>query len=249
MSKLALTLGGGGARGAYQIGALKALLELNIKFDIITSTSVGCLNALLIAQNQFDKLIELWSDVTFENIMNHKYRFKNKSLETLFIAPIFNGFSIEPLENLLNKYIDEELARSSDIKMGIIITENYNKYKSYTIEEIPQGELSNYILTSCSAWPFLKRRKINGKTCYDGYYSDNLPIKLAQEMGASKVIAIDVLKGFSKKVNDIDVYYLKLKSKFFFLNFEKNVIKELMELGYKDVMGQKEEIVKFVYSK
>ena len=35
-----LVLGGGGARGAYQIGVWKALLEKNIQFEVITGTSV-----------------------------------------------------------------------------------------------------------------------------------------------------------------------------------------------------------------
>jgi len=246
MNQVSLVLGGGGARGAYQIGALKALKELDINFEIITSTSVGCLNSLLIIQNQFEKLLELWESITYETVMNHKYKFKNKSLETFFVAPLHNGFSIEPLEELLEKYIDEELTRNAKTKMGIVITENFKKYRSYTLDQIPIGELKNYILTSCSAWPFLKKRKINGKTCYDGYYSDNLPIKLATEMGAKKVIAIDVLRGFRKKTDNKNVYYLKLKSKYFFLNFNKKVIRELIELGYNDVMKRKDEILTFV---
>ena len=43
----ALVLSGGGAKGSYQLGVWKALRELNIKFDIITGTSVGALNGAL----------------------------------------------------------------------------------------------------------------------------------------------------------------------------------------------------------
>ena len=37
----ALVLSGGGSKGAYQIGAWKALKKLHIKFDIVTGTSVA----------------------------------------------------------------------------------------------------------------------------------------------------------------------------------------------------------------
>ena len=44
---LAVVLSGGGAKGAYQIGVWRALRKLNIKYDIITGTSVGALNGAM----------------------------------------------------------------------------------------------------------------------------------------------------------------------------------------------------------
>lgn len=46
--KTALVLGGGGARGGYQIGAWQALRELNISFDMVVGTSVGAINAAMV---------------------------------------------------------------------------------------------------------------------------------------------------------------------------------------------------------
>lgn len=248
MKNIGLALGGGGARGAYQIGVIKALNELNINVDIVTGASVGSLNSLLLTQKEFDKLVSIWNEINFENVMNHKFKFKNKSLETLIFAPLHNGFSVEPLENLLKTYVNEDIVRNSNIKMGIVMTQNPRKYMPYTIEQIPKGELINYILTSCSAWPFLKKRKINNKTCYDGYFSDNVPVKLAMEMGAKKVIAVDIMKGFRKKVHSKSVFYIKLKKRPFFLNFSRNVIKKLMDDGYKDTMKLKDELLHFLAS-
>lgn len=48
--KTALVLGGGGARGAFEVGVWKALDELDYKPDIITGTSVGALNGALMLQ-------------------------------------------------------------------------------------------------------------------------------------------------------------------------------------------------------
>ena len=41
--KTGLVLGGGGARGCYEIGAWKALDEAGIHFDVVAGTSIGAL--------------------------------------------------------------------------------------------------------------------------------------------------------------------------------------------------------------
>jgi NTE family protein len=50
MGKNALVLGGGGAKGAYEAGVLKALKKLKYKYDIVTGTSVGSINGAAAAQ-------------------------------------------------------------------------------------------------------------------------------------------------------------------------------------------------------
>ena len=49
----ALVLSGGGGKGAYQIGVWKALRKLHYKIDIVTGTSVGALNAVLVTQKSY----------------------------------------------------------------------------------------------------------------------------------------------------------------------------------------------------
>jgi hypothetical protein len=66
-------------------------------------------------------------------------------------------------------------------------------------------------------------------------------------MGAEKIIAIDLVKGFRIKTDESNVLILKpSKNEHFFLNFERDVVDEIMELGYKDVMDKKEEIISFL---
>jgi predicted acylesterase/phospholipase RssA len=105
VNKVGLVLGGGGVRGAYQVGAIKALYELGFKCDIVTGTSVGALNALLVAQENIDLLEEVWNNVDFESVMDYKHKLKNKSLETFVMAPLKGGFSLSPLGELVKKYI------------------------------------------------------------------------------------------------------------------------------------------------
>ena len=49
-----LVLEGGGARGAYQVGAWKALWEAGVKIKGMAGTSVGALNGALICMDDFD---------------------------------------------------------------------------------------------------------------------------------------------------------------------------------------------------
>lgn len=65
MAKLGLVLSGGGAKGAYHVGVIKALQELNIRIDMLSGASIGALNGavLLSAKDQglgLAHLEQLW---------------------------------------------------------------------------------------------------------------------------------------------------------------------------------------------
>lgn len=67
--KQAIALAGGGTKGAYQVGAWKAMRELGIPFDIVTGTSIGSVTAALMVQGDFDRAWELWTHITEDQIM------------------------------------------------------------------------------------------------------------------------------------------------------------------------------------
>ena len=65
--KRALVLSGGGAKGAFQLGALEYIRENKpsfFDFSIIAGVSVGSLNAVMLAQNKFTELQKLWTEVS-----------------------------------------------------------------------------------------------------------------------------------------------------------------------------------------
>lgn len=79
MKKFALVLSGGGFKGAFQIGALRILKSnwhrldpdsRGMKFDVVAGVSVGSLNGVLTACNEFGALEKLWLDIghNVENI-------------------------------------------------------------------------------------------------------------------------------------------------------------------------------------
>jgi NTE family protein len=61
---IGLVLAGGGAKGAYQVGAWQALREQGIEFDVITGTSIGALNAALFAADDLDKAQSFWRSLS-----------------------------------------------------------------------------------------------------------------------------------------------------------------------------------------
>lgn len=194
MEKWAIVLGGGGARGPFQIGVWQALRELKINYSIVTGSSVGALNGALMVQGAFDLAQRMWETLTIENIVDFPpdiqpqefLVFAKKAVEQ-------GGLDISPLEKILRKNIDEKKIRESDIEYGIV-TSRFPLLQpvQLTKDEIPEGELIDYMLASASWFPFFTSRKINGSEYIDGAYADNLPAELAVKCGATKIIAVDL---------------------------------------------------------
>ena len=69
--KIGLVLAGGGARGAYQIGVWKALIELGIDkyIKVVSGTSIGAVNAMLFQQGAYKLAEEFWYNIKKEQIL------------------------------------------------------------------------------------------------------------------------------------------------------------------------------------
>lgn len=64
-----LVLSGGGARGAFQVGAERVLREeFGYRWERVLGVSVGALNATLVAQEEYERLFRLWRSVREEEV-------------------------------------------------------------------------------------------------------------------------------------------------------------------------------------
>ena len=86
----AIVLSGGGSKGAYQIGVWKALRKLKLKYDVVTGTSVGALNAALMVQNNYYKALYFWRKLSFSDVIDEKIDKNITKKEIEFDRDLFN---------------------------------------------------------------------------------------------------------------------------------------------------------------
>ena len=68
----AIALEGGGAKGAYEIGAYRALTEMGYRFDVICGVSIGAINAALLAQGDCEKAAEFWETTSNDDLFSEE---------------------------------------------------------------------------------------------------------------------------------------------------------------------------------
>ncbi|EOL50763.1 hypothetical protein I580_02376 [Enterococcus caccae ATCC BAA-1240] len=112
-----LVLGGGGARGAYQIGVWQALKELVIPVEIVTGTSVGALNGALILQDDFEAAKNMWEKIDTQKILSFPTTVTSSDTLRDMMSQIgsftlnaiqSNGVSTQPLQKLIHDTFSQE---------------------------------------------------------------------------------------------------------------------------------------------
>ncbi len=198
-----LVLEGGGAKGAYQIGAYQALQELEISIEGVAGTSIGAINAAMIAQGSFTEAREIWYNLEPERIFN----VSSEELQQIFNLDIDRnnlskivarvrgilenrGIDTSGIRDFLAEHIDEDKLRQSSMDLGIV-TYNLTDFQpeELYLEDIPPGMLVDYLMAS-SYLPVFKFEKMNGKFFLDGAVHDNLPVNLLIRRGYQEIIAV-----------------------------------------------------------
>ena len=248
--KRAIALGAGGARGAYQIGAWKALRELGVDYDIVVGSSIGSVNGVAMVQDDYDLALDLWKNISVDKIFAGDVDLdfepqdiigSTEKLVSLLIKILTNkGLDISPFLDLLNDIVDEEKVRASAREFGIVaLRVPLIKGMEITKEKMKVGYMAKYILASSSAFPVFPVCEVDGNKYIDGGYYDSLPINFARNLGAEEVVAIDVSLSTTheEELSSNDVIYIKSAwSLGPFLDFDNELIMRNMDLGYNDTM-------------
>lgn len=256
--KTGLVLGGGGSRGAYEIGVWQALRELGIGIDVVTGTSVGAINGALVCQGSFDLAVDLWRELEThmvfdvgedKKISDHfdfNFNIAGMPVDQLnaYAKEILTrgGADVSGLKRMLNQHLKEENIRRSPVEYGLVAVE-YPAMIPYNLKKqgIPTGQMADFILASAACFPAVKTVEIEGKKFIDGGYSDNLPIHLAYELGAERIIAVDLdAIGMKKIPKDSPDRPITIISSSWdlgnFLVFDKVNSRRILRLGYLDAM-------------
>ena len=116
MKKYGLVLAGGGAKGAYQLGAWQAMKELGIIFSAVVGVSIGSINGALIAADSFDEAKTLWKSASVdkgvkitEELRDPENLFSFRNFPALFKEFVRNG-GIDFLNADSNLYYEGRIA-------------------------------------------------------------------------------------------------------------------------------------------
>ena len=247
-----LALEGGGAKGAFHMGAYKALNELGLNIGAVAGTSIGALNGAIIAQGDFETGYEWWEqmdtamlfDIEKTNIEKHigKQISKNMlAVWTKLAKDIIGnrGLDTKKIRDILDKVIDEEKIRRFGMQLGIVtISVTDWKPVEMFIDDIPRGKLIDYLMASANL-PVFKLEPLDGKYYLDGGFYDNCPVNMLGRNGIKDIIAIRTFGiGRIRKVDDdinvTNIFPSKDLGKI--LIFDNDTIKENLKMGYFDTM-------------
>jgi NTE family protein len=179
----ALVLAGGGSKGAFEVGAIDYLVRENgLDFNIYLGTSVGALNAGVLAQSynyrelcqQANLLKELWL-----NIKGYRSIYRKNLLGVFSLLYRNSLYNPEGLKHLIKEYIDPERLfknRTRFLKVATVAVESGELL--YADNRTPEyrKDILSYILASASIPLFFPAVKINGKNWYDGGLRDMTPL-------------------------------------------------------------------------
>ncbi len=253
-----IVLGGGGTRGAYEVGALRAIKEEGIKVGAICGTSIGSINAELFAQGDFEKCEDIWRSITGADIIDMTAFSAEKLFSLKNIPTLFDelrrrgGISLEPLENILKEVVSEEKLLLSPIDFGLV---TYSLTDNKIIDlfkcDIPRGMLVEYLMAS-SALPGVRARIISNKTYVDGGMGDNIPISVLTNKGYKNIIAIDVGGVGIVRPNrrsGVNVIEVRCNSPVIgVLDFDRKLIDASIKMGYLDTKRALGKIAGEIYS-
>ena len=200
----AIALEGGGARGAYQVGAWRALEEAGIRYNAVSGTSVGAINGTLMAMRDLQQAEQIWKDIRFSQIINVDDEdmgrllsggFENldqvkSAFQTLKTIIQDRGLDVEPLRNLLAQRVDEEKVRASGVDL-YLTTVSITDKKELEIDakDLEPGQLKDMIMAS-AYHPAFKQTPLGGKSYADGAFYDLVPISALITRGHKDLIVM-----------------------------------------------------------
>ena len=203
MRSLAFALGGGGAHGALQVGALRALLEAGIQPDLLVGTSIGAVNAVFLAMHGFtskalDDLNTAWFAAAKADLFP-------ASTPWLAMRVFFNRFHARPDQRLKDFFISQ--GATPDLRFAdlphfpvILVSPDLNNHQPVYYGSNPHDSVLEGLLASTALPPWVHPIETGGHFLIDGGSVSNLPIEPAITHGATEVIALELTN-----LDDIDL--------------------------------------------
>ena len=220
-SETVLILQGGGSLGAYECGVFKTLHKHGIKFDIVAGTSIGAVNAAIIAGSKNDpakNLEDFWLDLAEyvtpalpDNIrpyfasMYSAFWGNPKAFLPKWFLPTPDYFfpflwpylyDITPLKNTLMEYVDFKKLKDPKRPRLIITSTDVENAKPSVFDSMYDNITADHVIAS-TGYPFygISWTKMNGKYLWDGTLLSNTPLREvidASPRNDKKVYVVDL---------------------------------------------------------
>ena len=217
--KIGLVLGGGGAKGAAEIGVLKALEEEGLEFDYIAGTSIGSiLGALYSCGFRAAQLEEMFLSQSWLTLMTDRKEETNKLVENdngVIHAFGFPIYTTAKAKKKRKKSGEESPVQGFGLNNGDKIIALFdsltNQPDSVEFDSLPipfrcvatdvktqdeailrNGSLPLAMRASMAIPGMFKPVRMKGMLLVDGGMMNNLPVDVVKDMGAEYVIAIDL---------------------------------------------------------
>jgi NTE family protein len=179
--------GGGGSRGALQVGMLQALSEHGVAPDLVTGTSVGALNGALVAldpKGAANRLAHSWSRITRAQVFPGNVLTQMRTLE----HSKTHLFPNTGLASVIGEFLGDGLSfKDLTLPFGAVTTDTTSG-RPHLIRE---GSLLTALLASAAIpgiYPYVVR---DGLHLCDGGVVANVPMQVALTMGARSLIVLD----------------------------------------------------------
>ncbi|WP_051062287.1 patatin-like phospholipase family protein [Ilumatobacter nonamiensis] len=181
---LAFVLSGGGAFGSVQIGMIRALLERDVRPDLIVGTSAGALHGAVLADRPddcVDALSQLWSRADRQSVFGGRINSISSMVRNRTLS---DG-------RRLGALIDASLRATEFGQLGTPFAAVATDAVTGEPELLCDGALRPALLASAAVPGLLPAVEIDGRRYVDGGVSANVPIRQAIAFGAASVISLD----------------------------------------------------------
>lgn len=176
--RVALVLGSGGVRGMAHVGVIEELVAAGIPIDIIIGCSAGSIVGALYADNP-----------NIEEIKTAVWKLRTNALFDIELSQCRYGLSqTRCMHKVLDDHLNADTFEELQIPLIVVATD----LDSGELVVIGSGDLPKAVQASCSIPFVFVPCKHMGRILVDGGVINPVPVRVAQDIGAEVIIAVDL---------------------------------------------------------
>ncbi|MCX8083032.1 MAG: patatin-like phospholipase family protein [bacterium] len=212
-----LVLSGGGARGIAHIGVLKVIEQLHIPVDMVVGTSMGAivggLYAAGLSPSEIEKrMLEVdWDDIFSDNPKPLKQPYRLRKEASKYMQGVEMGFAVDQIQIPKGVIAGQKLIIAlNNILLPVLPVNNFDHlpipFRAVATDlvtgervDLSSGSLTKAIMASMAIPGIFAPVEIDKRILVDGGVVANLSIETARELGAERIIAVDVSSPLATK--------------------------------------------------